>query len=133
MNLDRIKPCKGYECNKTFFAYRSTDKYCYDCKLDNQKPDKLRKPINRKSKTQKELDRLYLKLRKVFLKKPENKICRVCKKKRSDTVHHKAGRIGKLLLYTPYWLPTCTDCHTWIHGNPKVSYKKGYLIKSTTV
>jgi len=88
--------------------------------------------------------------------KPENEFCPVCKaaleglidinktpynwliKKhkgliKTNECHHKAGRIGKLLLYVPYWLAVSSIGHKWIHANPKEAYKLNFLIKSSTV
>lgn len=138
-NLRPIKPikfkiCADTDCEQSFTPFSTTDKYCsYECTKKNMKPNKPRKPINKKSSKQKVNDDLYLKLRKIFLKKPENKLCAVCKKTEATEVHHKAGRIGRLLLYVAYWLPVCYDCHTWIHANPKISYKRGFMIKRTSV
>ena len=36
---------------------------------------------------------------------------------KSESVHHKRGRLGPLLLDERYWLPTCIASHDWIHAN----------------
>ena len=135
--MARFKICADEDCLKTFRPYSSIEKYCsYQCFNKNKKPSKPKakaKPINSKSKARKELDKIYLKLRKIYLRRPENKYCAVYKDKFATEVHHKAGRTGKLYLYVPYWLPVSSEGHTWIHNNPKKAYKKGYSIKSTTV
>jgi uncharacterized protein YcgL (UPF0745 family) len=81
---------------------------------------------------------LYTKKRKTFLKLPENKYCQAAKAIFNESVltnevHHKAGRIGKLLNYVPYWLAVSSKGHDWIHANPKEAYKLNFLIKSTTI
>lgn len=121
------KLCADPECTNTFKAYNSLQKYCsYPCAAKHEKP------INKVSEKQKRLDKLYLKLRKAFLNKKENKFCAVYPKELATEVHHTAGRIGDLYLFVPYWLAVSSDGHKWIHNNPKKAYKKGFLIKSTT-
>lgn len=134
MKPNRLKICRDEDCLKTFVPFKTTDAYCsFTCAANNKKPGKPRKPINKKSDKQKERDKVYLQLRKVYLKKPENKYCRVFPKKLANEVHHKKGRTGKLLLYVPFWLAVSTEGHTWIHANPTKAYKKGLLIKSTNI
>ncbi len=57
----------------------------------------------------------YKKLRLEFLEK--NPMCKAhlpgCAL-RSCQVHHKAGRIGKLLNDVTKWLAVCDPCHRWI-------------------
>lgn len=52
---------------------------------------------------------------------------------KTTEVHHKAGRVGRLLNYVPYWLAVGSKGHRYIHDNPEFSYQKGWLIKSSTV
>ena len=59
----------------------------------------------------------------------ENPVCVACprmvglaavvdgKPHRSESVHHKRGRLGKLLLDERHWLPCCLQSHDWIHAN----------------
>ena len=44
-------------------------------------------------------------------------------------VHHKAGKIGKLLCDTRYFLAVCRECHTHIELNPEWAKKNGYSDK----
>ena len=135
-----IKPkthinCKNKSCKKLFKRYSTLDKYCCPkCKIEATE-GVIYKAKNRSTKRAKE-ESEYLQLNKIFLKKPENKYCPVAKHLKlgnvlTSEVHHKKGRIGKLLLYVPYWLAVSSEGHKWIHANPEESYKLGFLIKST--
>lgn len=42
-------------------------------------------------------------------------------------VHHRRGRIGRLLCATEYWAAVCQHCHEWIHANPKGAQARGLL------
>jgi hypothetical protein len=51
------------------------------------------------------------------------KNCECCRKKykrtrAAITVHHRRGRIGKLLLDKRFWCALCLECHQWVHQNP---------------
>lgn len=146
------KKCRNKGCNKIFTPFKTTDIYCsYACAAQNQKPKKPRPLIRKRSKKGQQLDRIYSKQKKNFMKLPENKTCPVAKYflQKSDLspeeqldwarnlkateIHHKAGRIGKLLNYVPYWLAVSRKGHEFIHNNPEFSYSKDWLIKSTTV
>jgi len=43
-------------------------------------------------------------------------------------IHHRKGRVGKMLLDTQYWLAVSREMHDNIHRNPKWAYAKGYLL-----
>ena len=141
MKMKSKRICANKGCNKEFKLYKSTDKYCSpSCAYANQKPEpkKKQKPIKPMSEKRKSQSYLYTKKRKIFLEKPENKFCPVAEvifdeTKLTNEVHHKAGRIGKLLLFVPYWLAVSSKGHKWIHANPKEAYKLGFLIRSTTI
>lgn len=49
-----------------------------------------------------------------------------CGKPASD-LHHRKLR-GRYYLDETTWMATCQSCHTWIHENPAISKKLGYLI-----
>lgn len=160
MKTTRICARKG--CTNEFKLYKSTDKYCSgECAYLSQKakPKKKPKAIKPYSEKRKRESYLYTKKRNVFMKKPENKYCPVCKAAfeglidinelehdwfkalliRSEGLiettecHHKAGRKGKLLVYVPYFLAVSTVGHRWIHTHPEQAYKLGFLIRSTTI
>lgn len=134
-----MKTCADENCENQFKPFLSTQKYCSSsCTYKNKKASKPRQPIRQKSKKQSELERAYTVLRKKFLEEHKYKRCPVAlevfKKAIPVTeVHHKKGRVGKLFLYVPFWLAVSRSGHVWIHENPKEAYKKGFLIKSSTV
>ena len=79
---------------------------------------KPRKPINKKAEKRKNEEALYYgTTRPVYLK--ENPVCECCKKAKADQIHHKRGRIGKLLNDVRYFLACCDGCHKIIEANPE--------------
>ena len=126
----REKVCKNKDCNNIFIPYRSTDKYC--CASCAYADNKNNKYMRNKSKKLYIREVKYFLERKEFLDKPENHICPITGERTTD-VHHKAGRVGKILLEQVYLLAVSRDGHDWIHNHPKESYEKGYLIRSSTV
>jgi len=85
------------------------------------------KYINRVSKKRAKENREYLKVRKVFL---ESLIyCQVkgCKELATE-VHHKKGRIGKLLTDISYFLGVCRECHSKIELEPLWAKENGYSL-----
>ena len=158
----KIKPtriCSRKGCNKEFKLYKSTDKHCsYECACLDQKekPKKKQKAIPEYTEKRKRESYTYNRKRKVFMNKPENEFCPVCKAVFEGTIdskdifepefifenegfvltkelHHKAGRRGKLLNYVPFWVAVSVIGHKWIHANPKKAYKLGFSIQNTTV
>jgi len=88
------------------------------------------KPVS--TKRAKEL-RLYSKLRKEYLE--SNFFCEMCKAGSSEynplEIHHKIGREKDILNDVSKWMAVHRFCHSWIHANPKWSYKMGYLIRDS--
>lgn len=80
------------------------------------------RPVSRKRAAQ---DRLYSKLRKVFLDR--HPICQVCSSARATEVHHKAGR-GALYLDIELWLAACHDCHQRITEHPAWAIEQGWSL-----
>jgi hypothetical protein len=69
----------------------------------------------------------YLKVRKIFL---ESLIfCQVknCKGLATE-IHHKKGRIGKLLTDISYFLGVCRECHSKIELEPMWAKENGYSL-----
>lgn len=134
MKVKTTKKC--HQCGGTFNPFRTTDKHCsFNCKLTPETGSAEWKPrptIRKFSKKRSKQNKEYLEERAKFLRDPQNQICRVNGSQTTE-VHHLAGRVGKLLLYVPYWIAVSRSGHNWIHDNPKESYKKGWLIKSSTV
>ena len=159
MKLKITRICARKGCNKVFKLYKSTDKYCSPgCTYASQKakPFKRQNPIKPESDKRKRESYAYSKKRKVFLSLAANRFCPVCVAVfdgvidreeieeantiffnqgiiETSVIHHKAGRIGRLLNYVPFWLAVSSFGHDWIHAYPEKAYKLGFLIKSTTV
>lgn len=53
--------------------------------------------------------------------------CQVCKLRRTDDVHHKYGRAGRLLLDERYWIAVCRQCHNWIGKFPAFARELGLI------
>jgi hypothetical protein len=75
-------------------------------------------------------EREYLRRReKYLLMHPE---CECCGGEATE-LHHKAGRIGKLLINVMYFMAVCRECHVWIEQNPLEAKEQGYSINRLTV
>ena len=68
-------------------------------------------------------NREYGKARASFL--VGNPKCRVCGKEATE-VHHKRGRIGKLLTAVKHFLAVCRTCHQRIEENPVWAKENNY-------
>jgi len=92
-------------------------------KAEKKKPAPIKKLSAKREKENKE----YLTLNKVYLE--NNPWCKVkgCKNA-STSVHHKKGRIGKLLCDIRFWLATCMGCHSEIEKRPQWAYENGYSL-----
>lgn len=93
------------------------------------KPIKKEKAVPKKKKAlsikRQEENKVYLTLRKVFL---NDKICPVTGQKATQ-IHHKAGRVGKLLTDVRYFLAVSDEGHRMIEGNPEWAKKMGYSVE----
>jgi len=81
--------------------------------------------IAKVSKKRQAENKIYLELRKEFLK---DKICPITSSIATE-VHHQRGRIGKLFLDTRYWLAVSHEGHVKIENNPEWAIDKGYSLK----
>lgn len=123
MTRFKLRKCKtsGHEWKQ----YNSLQKCtCDSCKSKAKKPKKI-KPVSEKRKAE---NLVYSELRRVFLNRPENKVCPITGQPTTD-VHHRKGRIGKLLLDTKYWLAVSREGHQKIEENPEWAYAMGYSLK----
>ena len=133
----KLKECDG--CQKMTVIWKNHEgfkycKYCWSCqKAINtnsiQKPTDYKIP--RVSSKKKKKDVEYFKLRERFL--TENSLCTVkvngCSDNATDVHHTYAGsNRDAFYLVQSTWLPTCRNCHNWIHGNPKEARIMNYLI-----
>lgn len=86
----------------------------------------------RRASTQRARDlRIYAQRRKWFL--AANPWCEWGLKQnppiyiRSEQVHHRRGRIGRLLLMEEWWSAVSAVGHDWINRNPEAARKLGLL------
>ena len=123
-----MKKCA--KCSKPFKQYTTLDKYCsFYCK----KADKAIKVIRKQSVRREDENKVYLQLREIFLKKPENKYCPVMqqlknKKVETTDVHHKKGKIGKLLIDTKYWIALSREGHKYVEEHPNWAKENRYSL-----
>ena len=87
-----------------------------------------RKRIAARSERGRERNAEYLKVRDEFLK--AHPFCQVCPETHaSEQVHHRRGRVGMLLTYTPEFVATCFEGHQWIDANREKARELGLLAK----
>ncbi len=87
----------------------------------------------------------YTQRRVAFLERPENRWCPVAaagllppdgdwrrkpmvQRLRTTSIHHSAGRIGKLLNDEGLWIAVSDPGHEWIHRNGREARSRGWLI-----
>jgi hypothetical protein len=93
------------------------------CKVHFIPPSK--KPgIAKVTAERKEVNKEYEKVKREFLK--SHPICEVCMTEPSKDVHHKRGKIGKLLTDVRYFLAACRPCHIFLENDPLFAKKEGY-------
>lgn len=143
------RTCEEPDCQNPHFAKGFCQQHQFK-RPDFKRPELKQTPIKQKSDKLRRSEQKYNRKRKAFLEKKENQVCPVAKyflqqdissedflewsrNLKTTEVHHKAGRIGELLLASEYWLAVSRKGHNFIHDNPEFSYSKGWLIKSTTV
>ena len=115
------QPLIAGKCNRHYWQFRST-------KWKKSEP-KEKKPIPRRSKKKIIEDLQYSVLRKEFLEKPENKICKINGMPTTEIHHKYCGKNrAKYYLDTSTWLAVNRDSHNFIHDNPKKSRELGYLM-----
>lgn len=130
--LVKEKPCKGTgkciglgcgEMQKIRKYGLGTICGCFYSWFNNQKA----KPIKKLSQKRSNQNSEYLKLRMEFLS--DNPKCQIidCKKE-SNQVHHRKGRIGKLLTDLRYFFAVCAECHEKIELYPLWAKKHGYSL-----
>lgn len=122
--------CKNPDCINESSAFDGLCNYCHRFWDGKKAPEKKVYKIAKESKKRKDENKEYSKERKEYLK--VNNKCMAgldgCKKVATQ-IHHRKGRVGKLLTDTKYWLPVCEDCHRKIEDNPQMAYEKGLSVK----
>jgi hypothetical protein len=82
-----------------------------------------KRAISKRSKKMADQMKVYNQRRRKFL--IANPVCAVTGEP-STEIHHKAGRIGRLLLEESLWLAVSRRGHTWIEEHPKEAKELGY-------
>jgi hypothetical protein len=111
-------------------------KHCWSCHKSNDsnsKPTKNKKPIAPRSHKRSQEERVYTGKRVIFML--EHPMCQanisgLCTHRSTD-VHHKAGRVGSLLLDEQLWMSVCRVCHQWIEEHPIEATEQGWRVSKT--
>lgn len=92
-----------------------------------KKEEKKPKGIPSSTKKRQKEERLYYKEKAIYM--ALHPICEVegCCEPSVD-LHHKKGRLGKLIYAVKYFMAVCRKHHDMIGENPKWAYEMGYLI-----
>lgn len=90
---------------------------------EKKKPKRI-KP--RSAKRAKEYE-IYNSIRPIYLK---GKICPITGRP-AEEIHHKKGKIGKLLYDIRYFLAVTREGHDKIEANPEWAYEMGYSLLRT--
>lgn len=88
--------------------------------------------IPKQSKKRKSEDKVYLKKKKEYLTahiRCEVKGCNHV----SEDLHHRRGRVGKLLYNEKYFLAVCRDHHRKIEMEPSWAIENGYSLKRLNI
>lgn len=85
-----------------------------------------RTPLKRRSKKRSAEERLYSKLAQEYLEK--HPVFAVTGRPATQ-IHHKAGRHGRWLNDTQYWLAVSMKGHDIIHRNPAYAMEQGWILK----
>lgn len=121
------KTCEASNCDNPRFGkgYCKWHQYLRTDKKPKQKSYNSFKPIS--DKRTEELA-IYRPLRDKYL--AEHPVCEVKDCNNSTTnLHHKNGRLGKMVYNTAYFMACCHLCHPKrIHENPEWARENGYLV-----
>lgn len=130
----KLKQCDGCKKNAPIFKNLTEDgvryKLCIQCVRTKDlklKPNATQ--IKKRSDKKKIEDRVYTKLRTVYLNK--NEYCEIQTKdctNRATEIHHTAYRTGDNYLNVNTWKATCSTCHKWVHLNSKEARELKLLI-----
>ncbi|MEG0848508.1 MAG: hypothetical protein RSE50_00980 [Myroides sp.] len=123
-----LKPIKIKEIGKSDWKEakrKEMNAFLVTAKIEKKK----QKPIPKRSKKKIVEDLQYSVLRKEFLGKPENRICKINGMPTTEIHHKYCGKDrAKYYLDTSTWLAVNRDSHNFIHDNPKKSRELGYLM-----
>ncbi len=83
------------------------------------------KPLTRRSTSYSKRVRQYRKQAKDFLRR--NTRCAVFPGQPATQIHHRHGRLGRLLLDERFWLAVSAEGHAWIHDHPAEARRRRLL------
>ena len=129
----KLKHCDTCSRDQVIWKNHGGKRYCRQCwsAHEGTRPKKptAGKPISPRSPKRKAAERTYLLRNREFT--AAHPICQAhltgCTTYTTE-VHHKAGRVGDLLLDESLWLAVCRSCHAWIELNPLEAKEKGFSI-----
>lgn len=85
-----------------------------------------RTPLRRQSKKRAAAARIYTKRRAAYLEAnpwcaawPWRYVTEAACDCSATEIHHKAGRVGSLLLDESRWVGLCRACHRWVTEHPR--------------
>lgn len=119
--IQKLKECKNCKVPSKLFS-KGLCKLCWT-KLF-AKPIKRDNKLHKISQNEKERQRKYRELSRIYLL--EHSICEVCGTKKSEEIHHKAGRIGNNLFQ--HFLAVCRLCHRKVEENPTWAKENNFSI-----
>jgi len=120
-------PYKLQTCKRSGFQWKQFTSL-QKCPCKECASEKKVKKIRRVSEKKAAQDIVYNELRRLFLLRPENRVCPVTGEPTTDC-HHKKGRVGSLYLDTRYWLAVSREGHRQIEENPHWALEMGYSLK----
>lgn len=121
--IRKLKKCIVCGLDKYIFS----KKMCLTCfSLTRKSTIKTYKKINKKSTNYKKREEEYNKIKDDLLKNTSKCEMPGCTNTELE-IHHKSGRIGDNLFKN--LMVICRKCHIFIHENPSLSLKNGWLIK----
>lgn len=87
-----------------------------------------KRPIRRVSRVRGKQLREYAKARAIYMH--QHSLCEIlgCSVW-SSQLHHRKGRVGKMLNDKRYWMALCWSHHSKIHDNPRWAMDHGYLLQ----
>jgi hypothetical protein len=121
--------CANPSCDRMIHLISSLQKFCSaKCHVAVKGYPKRKKVARIAPRCEKRAaeEREYSRERKKFLE--ENPRCAVYPYRQATEIHHKKGRIGKLLLDKDFWLPVSREGHNAIENNPDWARQMGYTL-----
>lgn len=104
---------------------------CYSfgryCKLHSTETFKASTPIKKEADSRKEANKEYKKIAKQFITTHPKCQVKGCSRP-AETIHHRKGRIGELLLDKKHFLAVCLTCHQKIENHSEWAKEQGYSV-----